>query len=286
MQETSAERRGYLNEEFRIFHLRDQAAIEVEYHYHDFHKLMFLYEGEVEYIVEGQRCAMAPGDLVIVPRGALHRPVVQPDTVYDREILYLSPDFLRAVSTPTCDLEACFAGTQGVLRPHGAKSGQLKELALGAERAWKAPDRFGSDLLCRSILIQLLITLVRAEEDKRLVTLRTEPREQKSAEILRYISDHITDPLPIESLAQKFYISRYHLMHRFREENGVTIHSYILAKRLLLARDLIAAGHSATDACYLCGCRDYSAFARAYKKQFGVSPRGKIARTLERVPTE
>ena len=42
---------------------------------------------------------------------------------------------------------------------------------------------------------------------------------------------------------------------------------------LMLARELIAAGLTVTDACYRSGFQDYSTFSRAYKRQFGTTPR-------------
>ena len=47
------EKRGYLNHEFRLFHLRGQMDTPVAYHYHDFHKVLILLNGEADYIVEG-----------------------------------------------------------------------------------------------------------------------------------------------------------------------------------------------------------------------------------------
>ena len=63
------------------------------------------------------------------------------------------------------------------------------------------------------------------------------------------------------------------MMRRFKEETGYTIHNYVVTKRLMLARDRISAGVPVGEACYACGFRDYSAFARAYKKLFSASPR-------------
>ena len=155
-----------------------------------------------------------------------------------------------------------------------------------AEQAAFEKNGYGSALLCKARLIQLLIEIARAGKDHRLQSVRTVSRDGKNTEILRYIGENFTEPLSVDALARRFFISRYHLMHRFRQENGVTIHSYILAKRLMWARDLIAAGMPATEACFACGCRDYSAFARAYKKQFGASPRGQVSGSLERVTKE
>ena len=70
-------------------------------------------------------------------------------------------------------------------------------------------------------------------------------------------------------------------MRRFREETGTSIHNYLSDKRLLAARDLIASGTAATDACFRCGFRSYSAFSRSYGKLFGVTPTGRIDQTLQ-----
>ena len=283
-------RRGYLHEDYRLFRLRDRIPPEVEYHYHDFHKLMFLYSGDVKYVVEGRECAMEPGDFVTVPRGALHRPIVGQGGEYDRCILYLSPEFLRRESTVECDLELCFSEqflqSGHVLRPAESEAGKIAAILKNAQQAAFDGERYGSALLCRTILMQLLICLARAGREKKLLSPGTEPRNEKNAELLRYIGENLAEDLSVEALSRRFFISRYHLMHRFRQENGVTLHGYILAKRLMLARDLIASGTPATEACFACGCRDYSAFARAYKKQFGVSPRGKLSGGMEGIRQE
>ena len=47
-------KRGYLNSEFRLFHLTDRETHEVEYHYHDFDKITIFIKGKVTYMVEGK----------------------------------------------------------------------------------------------------------------------------------------------------------------------------------------------------------------------------------------
>ena len=60
------EKRGYLNHEFRLFHLRGQMDTPVAYHYHDFHKVLILLNGEADYIVEGRSYHLRPLDIVLV----------------------------------------------------------------------------------------------------------------------------------------------------------------------------------------------------------------------------
>ena len=91
--------------------------------------------------------------------------------------------------------------------------------------------------------------------------------------VIDYLNEHLTEDISIDSLSETFFLSRYHLMHSFKEETGYTIGNYLSTKRLLLARDLILQGEPITNVCYECGFRNYSTFSRAFKKNFGYSPR-------------
>ena len=44
-------KRGYLNSDFKIFHLTDQISTEFEFHYHEFHKITIFISGNVQYFV-------------------------------------------------------------------------------------------------------------------------------------------------------------------------------------------------------------------------------------------
>ncbi len=48
------EKTGYLKETFRLFHLKDSLAGEMNLHYHDFYKLIVFYQGNVTYMIEGK----------------------------------------------------------------------------------------------------------------------------------------------------------------------------------------------------------------------------------------
>jgi AraC-like DNA-binding protein len=102
--------------------------------------------------------------------------------------------------------------------------------------------------------------------------INTFSSNKKIVEILDFLNKNLTNRISIDELADKFYMSRYHLMHTFKEETGCTIGSYITTKRLLLARDMIRDGSSVSAACDACGFGSYSSFIRAYRKQFHSTP--------------
>lgn len=96
MEPLQYEKRGYLNEPFRLFHLADGSHQEIAYHYHTFHKIIILLAGRAGYAIEGEGYALQPGDYVLVGRGSIHRPIVEQGDFYERAILYISPEFCRS----------------------------------------------------------------------------------------------------------------------------------------------------------------------------------------------
>ena len=56
-------KRGYLNEGFRLFRLKDSRAQQLEYHYHEFDKLILFLGGKVTYVVEGVTYFLKPWDV-------------------------------------------------------------------------------------------------------------------------------------------------------------------------------------------------------------------------------
>ena len=61
-------------------------------------------------------------------------------------------------------------------------------------------------------------------------------------------------------------------MRLFKAQTGSTVHAYIRQKRLLWAARLIREGVPAGKAAADSGFGDYSAFHRAFRDSFGISP--------------
>ena len=103
------EKKGYLNSEFRLFHLTDQETKEVDYHYHDFDKITIFIRGKVNYMIEGRSYDLKPYDIVLVKQGDIHRLTVDNSCPYERIIVYISPNFMNAYQTDNYDLELLFS---------------------------------------------------------------------------------------------------------------------------------------------------------------------------------
>lgn len=274
---------GYLNEDFLLFHIKDKVNKEFDFHYHDFNKIIIFLSGKVTYLIEGKTYYLKPWDILLVNNHDLHKPIVDSCEPYERIIIWINLKFLEAYNYDKCDLQTCFNLVNekriNLIRLSKEDENRLRALILMLEASLKSKE-FGSKLLSKTLFIQLIIYLNRLymEEDylKDSKALKYDPQIDS---LLKYINENLNKKLSIEELAQKFYLSRYYLMHKFKAETGYTIHSYINQKKLIMAAERIREGQDINKAAYDCGFTDYSTFLRAFKRMFNKSPKDFINKT-------
>ena len=161
----SYEKRGYLDRDFRLFRLKGPTEEPVGYHYHDFHKILILQKGRLNYLIEGRSCHLHPHDIVLVGRHTVHRPENAHRTDYERTILYVSPSFLDIRTPGGCDLNRCFLDARtrhsDVLRPDPARMQELLSLLSRLENAGRE-DGFAREFYCRLLFLEFMVGLNRA----------------------------------------------------------------------------------------------------------------------------
>ena len=271
------EKRGYLLENFRLFHLQSPGGTNVEYHYHEFCKLLLLVSGRGGYVVDGQRYLLQAGDVVLIGSRCAHRPELEEDSTYERIIIYISPDFLQSSSLADCDLNELFSTRRTpVLRLKESERKKVFTMATALEREL-SDDGFGREILCAGALLRLLVEIGRAQRQAGSMNPGPViPEDPRVVEWMQYLDRQFAEDINMDELAERFFISKFHMMRLFRAQTGFTIHTYLMQRRLLAARQLIERGMLATEACYRCGFRSYSSFTRAYSKHFGTTPTGRI----------
>ena len=264
------EKTGYLKEDFRLFHINDRTKKDFSYHYHDFHKIIVFISGKVTYHIEGKAYHLKPRDILLVSQGAIHKPEIDPSVPSERYIFWIRDDL-------SCqELNTCFQKANdrsfNLVRADSALQERLKDLLPEIEQTLQN-KHFGDPVLRDALFTQFMIYINR-------IFLRTSSSPDKKAyssdtqveQLLKYINRNLSENLSIDQLAERFFFSKYHMMRKFKNETGYTIHNYITSKRLLMARSLISQGIPVMKAALASGFRDYTTFVRAYKKQFGKAP--------------
>ena len=282
--EREASKRGYLREDFRLFHLKDSLAQRLDYHYHEFDKLILLLNGQVTYLCEGQAYFLRPGDILLVRHDLIHRAVIDPTVPYERVVLWLGGAWLRRRSDPAAPLDTCFdlAQERGFCLLRAAPERRLVHLRLVQELEEALHSgAFGhaqlADLCCQQLLIAVNRDFLENEAPaERPESYRKDP---KIEQLLRYIAGHLDEELSVEALAGQLYLSRSYLMHRFKAVTGYTLHQYVTQKRLLRAGELIRSGVPVMKAAEQTGFREYSTFLRAFRALFQMTPKAMASGT-------
>ena len=111
-------------------------------------------------------------------------------------------------------------------------------------------ESYGNSVLKKAYLTELLVLLNRAfldsqDEDMELDVVY----DEKISSVISFINENLQEDLSLESLANRFYTSKYHLLREFKKHTGYTIYQYIRKKRLITARMLLKDGLRVTEAC-------------------------------------
>ena len=268
---------GYLNDNFKIFHIRDKKDIKFEYHHHDFSKIVILIDGDLTYYIEGKAYILKPWDILFVNKNEIHKPVVHPNKYYERIVIWLNPDFMAKYAQGNNNLLKCFEvaikNNYNLLRLNMKSIDIIKNLIQDIQNCNNS-NEFGSEILKESLFVQLMVLMNRlflnSDKNRDIEDIQYD----KTIEgVLNYINSNLENDLSIDTIASEFFISKYYLMRKFKNQIGSSIHNYVVQKRLILARSLISDGLSMSSVCSRCGFNDYSSFVRAFKKVYGVSPR-------------
>lgn len=267
---------GYLNDNFKIFHIRDKKDIKFEYHHHDFSKIVILIDGDLTYYIEGKAYILKPWDILFVNKNEIHKPVVNPNKYYERIVIWLNPDFMAKYAQGNNNLLKCFEvaikNNYNLLRLNMKSIEIIKNLIQDIQNCNNS-NEFGSEILKESLFVQLMVLMNRlflnSDKNRDIEDIQYD----KTIEgVLNYINSNLENDLSIDTIASEFFISKYYLMRKFKNQIGSSIHNYVVQKRLILARSLISDGLSMSSVCSRCGFNDYSSFVRAFKRVYGVSP--------------
>lgn len=262
---------------FEVFHYKDETVQEVALHHHDFYELYFFVSGSVSYNIESNNYRLSPGDVLLISPQELHQPLVSTEKQnYERYVLWLNSSFLQQFSTPNQDVTRCFDSSApehtNLIRPEGVTRELITYLIQQLIRE-QENEEYATDLYCLSLLAQLLVLVNRTA---RRAGRAPEPRDNADStvyRILAYINEHYNEDLTLDYLANMFFISKYHLSREFNRVAGTSVHRYIIQKRLIMARQMMAAGVPTSEVCQHCGFGDYSNFYRAFKNEYQISPR-------------
>ncbi len=275
LQTEFSDRQYMLAKDFEIYYYSDQAPMEVPLHAHDYYEFYFFMEGEISIQIDKTRYPVTYGDIMLIPPHIRHRPLIHGTNIpYRRFVFWISREYcdhLRELSADYVYLMEYVLKNKNYLF-HCDKIAfnavQSRILRLIEEMR---SERFGKNALITLCVNELILHLNRMAYEKLHANVPLD--ESLYQNLCRFIEEHIEEDLSLERLSAEFFVSKYHIAHIFKDNIGLSVHQYITKKRLTLCREAIIANTGITDACQSFGFGDYSSFYRAFKKEYGMSPK-------------
>jgi AraC-like DNA-binding protein len=264
-----------LSEPYEVFYYSDTHFRSVGSHSHSYYELYFFEEGAVTMEIDGRDYPLRPGDVIVIPPGMDHRALLtDPEKPYRRFVFWLSQTYLEALVGRSADYG--YLLTQAQERNRYVFHFDLPDFNALRTRLFTLldethADRFGRKTAIDLCISDLLLFLGRTVYEQEQHRNRKEQLSRYEA-ITQYVDQHLDEPLSLDALARQFYLSKYYLVHLFRENAGLSVHQYILKKRLAACRDAMQGGGAVGEVCRQWGFGDYSAFYRAFRKEYGMSP--------------
>lgn len=245
-------------------------------HIHESYEIYYFISGDVTYLIEGQAYQISPHDLLIINSRELHKPVFNSKSSYERIVIHFSPAYLTAFQTGEYNFLYCF---------EHRKLGHYNKIDCQYVIKYNLHDYFNKIfthvntktdedmLLAKTYFIQFLIQLNRIFKQKKEVLESGFAYDKKIDSIMRFINKNINQAVTLDMIQKNCFVNKYYLCHLFKENTGFTVIQYIKYKRVMLAKELLLAGKSATETCHEVGFQDYSNFYKTFRKLTGMTPK-------------
>lgn len=245
----------------------------VQLHSHLFYEIIYCRNNcAAEYLVGAQRFRLQKGDVVLVPPGVSHRPLL-PRTMeqpYIRDVVWVSPELVAS-------LQQTFSSPHSrrnrgyLLRTAGTKWEYLGELFRTGVR--EAENRApGWEIAVAGNTLSLLVHLKRAFQDADTI-----PPEAEKPELLDqaigYVEANLSRKITLEEAARELYVSPSTISQTFRNKMNTSFYRWVTQRRLIAAKALISENIPLEQVGAQVGFSDHSVFYRAFRKEYGISPR-------------
>ena len=270
-----------VSSDFEVFYYSDRNFDTLPPHAHDYYECYLFIEGDITMEIfsgkdKSEKVKMYPGDLMIMPPGIKHHAIMDdPSKSYQRLVFWISRDCCNSLLKESVDymylMQKAEAFHQYIyhLAPAQFHLVESKFFRLLEEIS---SERYGSAAARHLCLCDLILTINRTIYDEEHKTGGSDELSLFQ-NILSYVESNLQEPLSLDDISGKFFVNKYYVAHLFKDTLGISLHQYIIKKRLDACRSAIVGGEGISAAYEKFGFRDYSSFFKAFRKEYGMSPR-------------
>lgn len=244
-------------------------------HSHNFCEMIYINSGELEYILGSARYMVRSKDAIFIPAGRSHRPIIsgnKEDEYYDRIVIWVNTDLIDSIRLLLSEKEreeSKILLSEGfVMHLDDTSNENLKEYFVKICRE-SAQMQEGWQIIAAGLTASLIVLMMRA-------VLNHETKSSSDQElfdnILLFIDVNFRNKLSLKETALFFHVSERTLNNLFHTKMNTSFYQYVIQRRLIEAKKLIAASVPLSETARRTGFGDYAEFYRLFKKEFDISP--------------
>lgn len=249
-------------------------SIPVNLHSHNYYEIVYVLSNSgIQYLAGAMRYSLQRGDIIIVPPGVGHKPLFPPELAepYHRIVLWVSTEFAESVFRLIPEESSNFVDKIFLLRTTGTPYEYIGKLFHKGLKEAHEKKEFWQIALYGNTM-QLLVECIRALGAPENQILRSEKPELLD-DVVSYIETHLQEKISLTDTAARFYVSESTIGQTFQKKMHVSFYHYVTQRRLIAAKSMMSEEPNLDVLSEKVGFTDYSAFYRAFKKEFGISPR-------------
>jgi AraC-like DNA-binding protein len=185
--------------------------------------------------------------------------------------------FAHHITSPLAPLLRRTGGSSARLMLSPESSDQIKQMLYDIAAVCRSEQSGSGELTHTKIYAKMLQLLCMLSEKCTSVQIagehiNTSALPSPIRDVLPYIENNVARISSVSELADAVHVPAPYLSAVFRKHIGVPLVSYLQARKIALAKQLLEEGRSVTYACYESGFSDCSYFIRIFKRHIGMTP--------------
>ena len=224
--------------------------------------MYFLTDGSCNFFIDDKTYDIAVGDVVIIPKGVIHKTNYKEDEDHSRIVIECSSSFIPE------RLREKFENSVYLYR-NSDITDEIQQILKKIEEENGRND--GYTVECLHSLMQLLFFLIARNPNFAGIP---EAKNRMVESVATYIKRHYTADISLSAMAKDHFVSPEHLSRTFKRETGIGFNEFITLVRLQHAENMLKERDpkSISEIAYTCGFNDSNYFSDKFKRIYGISP--------------